>query len=103
MARALCAVTKPARNRPRQVRHAGVSSTPRVAGSSPTLGGGVGACRSLGQDFGEVLVASARQAHEDKVLVELAGAGEGVGGLERRDDSLEPRQVAEGGQRFLVS
>ena len=54
------------------------------------------------QHFGEVLVAAAGEADEDQLRVELAGARERVRRLERRDDALGAREVAERGERLLV-
>src|SRR3954451_1527148 len=63
------------------------------------------AIRSATAEYlGEVLVAAARERDE----VELAAVGvrkrprECVRGLERRDDSLQPRDLAERGDRLVV-
>ena len=59
---------------------------------------GRGHCEHLGQ----VLVAAAAEADEDQLRVELARARERVRRLERRDDPLGAREVAERGERLLV-
>src|SRR3954465_3041432 len=62
---------------------------------------------AAGKDLGEVLVAAARQA--DEVEVWVGGVGfllehprERVGGLERRDDALDGRELHERGDGLLV-
>ena len=50
----------------------------------------------------EVLVAAAREAHDDQVGVEVVDAGERVCRLERRDDPLGARQAVEGRERLVV-
>ena len=55
-------------------------------------------------DLGQVLVAAAGEAEDVIALAPavLEQPGDRVGGLERRDDPLQPRQLGEGGQRLRV-
>src|SRR3954454_15617292 len=56
-----------------------------------------------GKDLREVLVAAARQADQVEIAVALLEhPGERVGGLERRDDPLDRRELHERGDRLLV-
>src|SRR4051794_30724843 len=58
----------------------------------------------LRQDLGQVLVAAPTQAQQVAVGVarDVEDVVERVRGLERRDDPLEPGDLAEGGQRVVV-
>src|SRR5436853_6637444 len=71
-----------------------------VRGLSPF--GRHGNVPSLGQNLGEVLVASSRQADEDQLGVELLRARERVRRLERRDDPLGARKAAERSECLVV-
>src|SRR5689334_13211639 len=99
------AVTQSARARRRHVRPTAVPSQPPSHPGRRHGWFGRGWCGpgSMCQDFLEILVAAAAQADEDELLVELAGARERVCRLERGDDALAPREVAERGERLLVS
>ncbi len=56
---------------------------------------------ALAEHLGEVLVAAPGQAHEVELAVALGEhPGQRVRGLERRDDALEARQLAEGRERL---
>src|SRR5205809_1135736 len=58
--------------------------------------------RSSGHGLGQVFVASARQADQDRLFVELERFGKRMGGLEGRDDAFRLGEPAERGQGFLV-
>src|SRR3954452_22368003 len=59
---------------------------------------------STREHLGEVLVPAARAAHEvDRGVPRAHRVVQGVRGLQRRDDALQPRHAAEGGQRVVVA
>src|SRR5213078_2422344 len=58
--------------------------------------------RSSGHGLGQVFVASARQADQDRLFVELERFGKRMGGLEGRDDAFGLGEPAEGGHGFVV-
>src|SRR4249920_1555428 len=51
--------------------------------------------RSACEHLGEVLVASPGEPYEHELGVDIECAGEGMRGLERRDDALRLREVTE--------
>src|SRR5438132_2712560 len=58
---------------------------------------------SSGENLGEILVSATGETDEHEFLVEFPCAGEGMCRLERRDDPLEPCQIAERRQRLVVA
>src|SRR5437764_1257815 len=69
---------------------------------SPRSGTVPWASRSSGHGLGQVFVASARQADQDRLFVEVERFGKRMGGLEGRDDAFRLGEPAERGQGFLV-
>src|SRR5436190_16958505 len=73
----------------------------RLLGQTPS-GSVPPTSRSSGHGLGQVLVASARQADQDRLFVELERFGKRMCGLEGRDDAFRLGEPAERGQGFLV-
>src|SRR3954454_7526641 len=92
----------------RRANAAAIRSSPvRWTAGTRSRAGLDGAIAVVCDDLGEVLVAAPGQADEVEGRVVVGGVVQRVvqrvGGLERRDDPLQPRDLLEGAQRVGVA